>query len=66
MRRRGPRSRRQYRLLTGSHGRIENGKNRIIRAGGLLELDEWQAATFGEHRIELVEQEQAATQSSNA
>jgi hypothetical protein len=63
-RRRGPGSKKVYRLLAGSHGmRERGGPLRIVREGATLELDDWGA--FGD-RVELVEQEMAAAPSSTA
>ena len=50
-------------MMTGSHGRIENGVTRVYRAGAVLKLDDWEADARFEPSIE---QEMAATQSSDS
>lgn len=39
---------RQYRVLRGSHGRVENGENTIYRVGDVIELTETEAADLGD------------------
>lgn len=46
-----------YRLLSGNHGRFEDGAKRRYHPGDTIELTDEQAARFAPGRLELVEPE---------